>query len=556
MTASYTDKQGFFNNPTRNAKEDPGSELVLRGRVVADLASNLELDVEANYGRIEGNSFSFNAQLSPTARFPNGVDTANTAVPYVGNLKSFNHQKRWGLSAKLSWTVEPGTLTAYVSHNDLKEDMGGEGAVDLAVFGAFPPGPVPFFIDPNAIFGYGPTDRDGAQYQVRNQRDTSAEIRFTSKGDQRLRYIAGAYYINFDRDILLLTGDYGTGTAVKPAPVLHFGDPGVGGTGGNNSNDAYAFFGQISYDVVENLEASVALRFDHEDRKNTNTIPGGALAPLGFVRTQAFEQLQPRFSLRYKITPDVSTYATYGEAFRSGGFNALGTRALIQALDDPATTVQDQFPKESTKSYEIGAKGTFFDNRLNVNVAGFYTKMHNAHFFRFFPISLTRPITIVDQNDITGAEFDFNGHVTNELSVFGGAGILHTEIKKDAGDPLAVGRKFPDTPDHNLLMGAQYQRPVWGNVDGIARIEWIQTGKTWFDVRNTPGTARPTYDLVNARLSLESDDWTFTLYSRNLFDKKYNIDAVPLPIDAFGIDFNFVTRGMPRTVGIEASYRM
>ena len=555
LTASYTNRNGFFKNLTRNAPEDPLSEVVLRGRVVADLASNLELDVEAGYGKADGNSFSFNAQLSPTARFPTGVDTNNTNVPFVGNLKSFDHQKRWNISAKLTWTLEPGTLTAYVAHDDLNEDMGGEGAVDLAIFGAFPPGPVPFFTDPNAIFGYGPTDRDGSQYQMRSQRDTSAEIRFTSNGDQRLRYIAGAYYLEFERDILLLTGDFGTGTAISTAPVLHVGDPGAGGTGGNNKNSAYAMFGQVSYDIIDGLEASVAVRFDHEDRKNINTV-ASATYPLGYTRTQSFEQLQPRFSLRYKINPTLSAYATYGEAFRSGGFNALGTRALIQALDDPSTTVQDNFPKESTKSYEIGAKGTFFDSRLNVNVAGFYTKMHNAHFFRFFPVSLTRPVTIVDQNDITGAEFDFNGRVTDELSVFGGAGILNTEIKKDVGDPLAVGKEFPNTPDHNLMLGVQYQRPVWDDVVGVARIEWNRTGKTWFDVRNTPGTARATFDLVNARVSLQSDNWEFSVYSRNLFDKKYNVDAVPLPIDAFGIDFNFVTRGMPRTVGIEATYHM
>ena len=76
------------------------------------------------------------------------------------------------------------------------------------------------------------------------------------------------------------------------------------------------------------------------------------------------------------------------------------------------------------------------------------------------------------------------------------------------------------------------------------------------DVRNTPGTARATFDLVNARVSLESDNWEFSVYSRNLLDKKYNVDAVPLPIDAFNLDFNFVTRGTPRTVGIEATYHM
>lgn len=554
LTVNYSDREGFFDNITRGEKEDPVSELVLRGRLVFDLSDKVELDVQAGYGKIEGNSFSFNAQLAPSARFAI-VDTANTEVPFVGNLKSFNDQERYNVSAKLTVDVEPGTITAYVAHNSIEEDMGGEGAVDLAVFGAFPPGPGPFFTDPNAIVGYGPTDRDGSQYQVRNQDDTSFEVRFTSNGDQRFRYILGAYYIDFNRDVLLLTGDFGVGSTIREAPHLKLGDPGVGGTGGDSTNSAWAVFGQAAYDITDSLEISAALRYDSEDRENVNTVPGGVNAPLGFTRTATFQRAQPRISLLYKATENINFYATYGEGFRSGGFNALGSRAIIQALDDPTTSVQDNFGAETSSSYEIGVKTTFFDRRLTLNASLFSTNVENAHFFRFFPVSLARPITIVDENEIKGAEFDFQARVTDELTIFGGAGVIDTEITANAGEPTSVGKKFPFTPDHNILLGAQYTTQVMDGVDGIARIEWNQTGETWFDIRNTPGTARPVIDLVNLRLSLEGETWTASLFSRNLFDEEYNVDAVPLPIDAFGIAFNFVTRGTPRQFGAEFSYK-
>lgn len=75
------------------------------------------------------------------------------------------------------------------------------------------------------------------------------------------------------------------------------------------------------------------LRYDAEDRENTNIVPGGPAAPLGFVRTASFERLQPRVSLRYEASDQLTAYATYGEGFRSGGFNPLGSRAAIINVD-------------------------------------------------------------------------------------------------------------------------------------------------------------------------------------------------------------------------------
>lgn len=554
VTANYTDRDGYFDNVTRKAKEDPFSESVLRGRVIWEAAPNVEVDFNANYGKVEGFAFNFNNQFSGTPGFTGGVDTGNTSIPYAGNLESFNDQERYGLSAKLNWKLDAGTLSAFVAYNKLEESMGGEGAADLALFGILsPPAPVQFFTDPTLYEGYGPTDRDGAQYQERNQDDTSFEVRFTSDESQRLRYIVGAYYIDFNRDILLLTGDFGTGNTIRKAPKLRVGQPGVNGTGGDNSNSAYAVFGQLAYDVTEKLEVSGALRYDKEDRENSNTVPG--VQPIGFKRSTSFDKVQPRVSLRYKATDDATFYATYGEGFRSGGFNALGSRNAIITVDGvTGTTVQDFFPEESSKSFEVGGKFSLMDGRVSFNAAAFQTTVDNAHFFQFFPFSLSRVISIVQENEIRGAEFDFNAKLTDNVTVFGGGGVIESEIKQNRELPGTVGNKFPFTPEHSLMLGAQYRREVAANTDFLARIEWNQTGKMYFDTENTRGTARPTLDLVNARIGLEHANWTATLWSRNLMDETYNADAVVLNVPPSST-FNFVTKGVPRTVGIEIGYR-
>jgi iron complex outermembrane receptor protein len=562
ITAHISDRKGYFTNITRNANEDPFSEQLLRGRLIVDVSDDIELDFQAGWGKIEGYAFAFNNQLSFTPGFATGVNTGDTSLPYVGNLESFNNQDRWNVSAKMTWDVASGVVSAFVAHNALDENMGGEGAADLALFGllgppsAVNPAPGAFFGDSTLYEGYGPTDRDGSQYQERNQRDTSAEIRFTSDGEARFRYIVGAYAITFQRDILLLTGDVGFGRGVRRAPVLINGAPGSQGTGGDNDNSAWAIFGQAAYDISPDLELSMALRYDKEERENTNTVTG-VVAPIGRKRTAEFDQLQPRISLRYKVNPAVSLYGTYGEGFRSGGFNALGSRNAILTIDGKTnTTVQDAFPKETSKSFEVGFKSIFLDNRLSFNAAIFSTQVENAHFFQFFPFSLARVISIVQKNEIRGGEFDFNFLINDNWKLFGGAGVLSSEIQKNDEVPLSVGKDFPFTPKSSIVLGGQYDRPISANLDLTARLEWNRTGEMWFDTENTSGTVRPVLDLVNARIAISGENWTASLWSRNLLDESYNVDGVVLNVPPpAGLTFNFVTKGTPRTIGADLTFK-
>jgi iron complex outermembrane receptor protein len=253
----------------------------------------------------------------------------------------------------------------------------------------------------------------------------------------------------------------------------------------------------------------------------------------------------------------VSLYGTYGEGFRSGGFNALGSRNAILTIDGKTnTTVQDAFPKETSKSFEVGFKSIFLDNRLSFNAAIFSTQVENAHFFQFFPFSLARVISIVQKNEIRGGEFDFNFLINDNWKLFGGAGVLSSEIQKNDEVPLSVGKDFPFTPKSSIVLGGQYDRPISANLDLTARLEWNRTGEMWFDTENTSGTVRPVLDLVNARIAISGENWTASLWSRNLLDESYNVDGVVLNVPPpAGLTFNFVTKGTPRTIGADLTFK-
>jgi len=122
--------------------------------------------------------------------------------------------------------------------------------------------------------------------------------------------------------------------------------------------------------------------------------------------------------------------------------------------------------------------------------------------------------------------------------------------------PASVGKKFPFTPEHSIVLGVQYDRKISNNLDFVGRLEWNQTGEMWFDTENTRGTVRPVLDLMNARVAISGENWTASLWSRNLLDEKYNVDGVVLNVPPpAGLTFNFVTKGTPRTIGAELSFK-
>ena len=77
----------------------------------------------------------------------------------------------------------------------------------------------------------------------------------------------------------------------------------------------------------------------------------------------------------------------------------------------------------------------------------------------------------------------------------------------------------------------------------------------WFDIYNTPDTQRNAVDRVNVRVALESVDedgqgWIVSAWAKNLFDEHYIEYAAPVPPIA-----NFNYRGLPRTYGVDLTYK-
>jgi iron complex outermembrane receptor protein len=302
-------------------------------------------------------------------------------------------------------------------------------------------------------------------------------------------------------------------------------------------------------------------------------------------RSASFSQFQPKVTWSWNAAEDVNVYASWGVGFRSGGFNSIGSEALIDfwynnnadgtnpgALVDGKLLVKDEYDKEVSTSFELGSKMEFMDNRVRVNAAIFSTEVEDNQFFEFYagPFGLMRVVTTIEELEIQGFEMDFNAVVSENVSVFGGVGFLNSEIMRNDHRPMTEGNDAPQTPDRTYNLGTQFEMSVANGVEMTARLDWQRVGEMAFHTlqgqetptiwqvfypgvpitQNFSKATRDAFDTLNLRVSFDAENWGVTLWGRNITDEKYLEEIIPAPEfggsfihpsagDSYGIDFNY-----------------
>ncbi|MDZ7589020.1 MAG: TonB-dependent receptor, partial [Parasphingorhabdus sp.] len=90
--------------------------------------------------------------------------------------------------------------------------------------------------------------------------------------------------------------------------------------------------------------------------------PPGSIVACPRAAELASDRFTPRVTAQYRLTDDVIAYASYSQGFKPGGYN---TNEIIEFTDQ-------LYQAERVAAYELGVKSGWFDDRLAVNVNGFY----------------------------------------------------------------------------------------------------------------------------------------------------------------------------------------
>ncbi|HEX9772674.1 MAG TPA: TonB-dependent receptor [Steroidobacteraceae bacterium] len=539
LSGSYFDTDGYIDNPILGEEADPFKDVSGRLKLLWEPNDAVKADLRLSFSQVDTQALYFNIT----------EQADDTSLPVRVNNRGENERDMFSTSLKLDFDVGDGTLTSITAYDQLEELLTGDQFDFL---------PIPESALFNCPFFFCGVDQ--AQHQWLDVEAVSQEIRYTSPSDARFRWIAGAYVIATDR--FISTGnvfDLGTGVVpeVKTTPLPLF-NPQVSYLADSQDNLAWALFGELSYDLTERFEASVALRYDRDERENTTETPAEFLptpdAETGQVREETWDDLQPKATLRFKPTDDVMTYLSYSRGFRSGGFNQTGVGAANIA------GVSDLFDQETADTYEAGVKAQFMDRRLSTSASIFHTKAEGSYFFVFDPNTSTQNLGNLDEVEYQGLELEFQAQVTDALDVYARGGWTDSEIKKSRRTvppaPSDVGNQAPLVSEYTVNLGAQLRLPLGSSaLDFFIRPDFQIIGDTWWYPDNF--TKRDPVELLNLRAGIEADNWSLVAWSKNLTDEEYNAEWSPGPMffPSPGYTNNFVFKAQPQVWGVDLTYR-
>ena len=646
VSAFYTRTHGFFTNTYLSCDDctDFYEEYGAAPRFIVKLGDRATLDIKAKYSKINDGAINYNASFALPA-FATAFDSPNFyqnvndhAFVYDNNIIPQNQQTNKDFSIKGDWQFDAGTLTAWYAYNDQDNYFltdGSSGAFGLYTAaknadgvlycqqdlnnepGAPLPSPTFYAGTGSVLPPYSPTRCDGYQYQLRDQIDNSLELRFTSPNDAPLRWLGGLYLADIRRHVVVAQGsDQGDG----------FLDQAFVPTGGPNPTDLLyddsftskiiAPFGQVSYDILHNLEGALALRYDSEHRTVDNNVPKVNPQTIGFgafgtpdcpdgpnngsctsyinpyynvnptvgsipSRSATFSELEPKVTLNWKFVPDWSAFASWGVGFRSGGFNSSGSAATIQEFlgalkyvtpagvvtNTPAIAgVNDEYKKEVSKAAEIGFKGEILDRSVFLSADYYYTRVDNMQIFNFFagPFGLLRVVTNVDEATLQGVEGEVKWKINSYLSLFAGAATVDSKIDSYTGRPYTDGNKVPYAPAYTADAGVTFTVPIAATGAAVvARFDANSIGKTWFSpVQNN--SVQTEFGVPGDYSKTERNEFTLLNARLGYNTASWELTAwirnlankeylsEVIPAPEFG--GSFIQQGLPRSYGLDFRY--
>jgi iron complex outermembrane receptor protein len=272
-----------------------------------------------------------------------------------------------------------------------------------------------------------------------------------------------------------------------------------------------------------------------------NLFGGGTVAALtGRTATYSGNHFDYRASVDYRFSPSVLAYATTSTGYKAGG---VGPRPFNAAQARP-------FGPERLTAYEVGLKTDFFDRRLRVNLAGYYSIFQDAQLTLLACPQYGGPgPCALPQNagnaHVTGIEAEFSATPVDGLQIDGS--ISHLHWNWTCVDPAVLGLASGPCSSDPAIVGLLNPRPA-----GVVADQWsfgvqyeAQMGSSGtvtprLDVNHqgsmptaivapAPGTPPallgtvPAYTLANARLTWRNADrdLSVALEVTNIFDNYY-----------------------------------
>jgi iron complex outermembrane recepter protein len=318
-------------------------------------------------------------------------------------------------------------------------------------------------------------------------------------------------------------------------------------------------FGELSYNFTQQLKLTVGTRHYYIDNSQYSTSAG--LVQSNEVLTSNlganYTGTLYKGNLSYQITEDQMVYAQYSEGFRPGF--PLGPLPSICQSGLAAvgiTSPPNKVNPDNDKNYEIGAKTSWLDRRLTIDVALYRIDWENIQQELFLPCGEFFDAN-AGQAVSKGVEFEVDGRITERLG--GGVSGSYDRATLSQNEPTfgaLSGDQLNDVPVQQGAAHVDYSFPLRTDIGAVARVDVQYTGSSYANYLRLAGTSERdpaqrlgALTLLNARLTFNKDNWTASLFADNVLDRIARQDVQNSLLAQIPGRPRYVPN-MPRTIGI------
>ena len=458
----------------------------------------------------------------PTLGYSNLDFTSNYFIPFPNevNYEVANLVLRWDRGP-----VEVTSSTGYQNRTIFN-------SLDISGFKPFVELLFPGTTDLAPLFGNPQTVADpitAIGYSLDQVVETfSQEVRANVRLGETFHLTAGGFYKD-SKHLAPLFTDYHPDPNV-PVPEALGGELKI-------YTESWAVFGELTA-VFDRLEAIAGIRYYEDTRDSTNIVSQFG-APIGVVDTVDNDKVALRFVLKYSFADDLMAYASYSDGFRSGG---------IQFFDLELFGIgENTFDPEELTTWEVGAKGTLGDGRLDFDVAGFVTKYKNVQVYAPNPLGL-QAFNNGGRAEVKGVEVAATLNLTDGFFLRATYGLNDGKYTRP-GTTHIEGDPMDGVPEYTLSFSADYRFEWWGGVGGHARMDYFYQDEQITSVRGFGyAEERVTSEgqkSLNARLGWTLQNWSLYVFGENLTNEEQQLGV---PIATL---LEYVLQ-QPRTVGVTA----
>jgi iron complex outermembrane receptor protein len=354
------------------------------------------------------------------------------------------------------------------------------------------------------------------------------ELRLASSGDRALKWLAGLYYFN--------SRNSGSEYLFTNLPFSFY----------QTNVDAdrligYSAFGQLTYSVTDSFRIVGGGRASSTQR-NAHGSEVVALGGLPYDFDKTYRHVDWKIGVEQDLSPKVLAYATVQTGYQPGTFNALPNTA----------TYSNEVKPEQLKSYTVGIKSRWLDDRLQINNEAYYYAFHNLIIQSY---DISAPYNVVFNGDkiaIKGDQLDILAKVTTADQLNVNVGYSHGR-NVNVSDPNGVsydGLSPAYAPDLTAMAGFTHEIPV-GSATVRAHIDWRFESSWYADYVHNLGTKQVPSNKGDASLTYDATWWTAGLWIKNMTNRAViaatAAAGIPGPATAYLED--------PRTFGVRFSVK-